>query len=100
MTKDPFGRLLAIGILSLLMSQVVINISMMMGILPITGMTLPFLSYGGSSLVMSCASLGLLVNVSERRPMSLAPQPFEHGEKIGRRPGIDPWIQQRKPNGQ
>jgi len=50
-------------------------------------------------MVVSCAGLGLLVNVGERRPLSLAPRPFEHGERLGKRPGIDPWIQQRKPNG-
>ncbi len=98
-TTDPFGRLLVVGVLSLLMAQLVINISMTMGLMPITGMTLPLVSYGGSSMVVSCAGLGLLVNVGERRPLSLAPRPFEHGERLGKRPGIDPWIQQRKPNG-
>jgi rod shape determining protein RodA len=54
---------------------------MTMGLTPITGMTLPLISYGGSSLVVNCAALGLLVNVGMRRPILLARRPFEHGEK-------------------
>jgi rod shape determining protein RodA len=49
------------------------------GLMPITGMTLPLVSYGGSSLVVNCLALGLLVNVGRRRPISLAPPPFEFG---------------------
>jgi cell division protein FtsW (lipid II flippase) len=79
-THDPFGRLLAVGVLALLFSQIVINVGMTMGLMPVTGMTLPLVSYGGSSLVMNCAALGLLVNVGQRRPILLAPKPFEHGE--------------------
>ncbi len=80
-TYDPFGRLLAVGVLALLLSQIFINVGMTMGLLPITGMTLPLVSYGGSSLVVNCAGLGLLVNVGQRRPILLAPHPFEHGYK-------------------
>jgi rod shape-determining protein RodA len=77
-TDDPFGRLLAVGVLALLFSQIVINVGMTMGLMPITGMTLPLVSYGGSSLVVNCMALGLLVNVGIRRPVLLAPKPFEH----------------------
>jgi cell division protein FtsW (lipid II flippase) len=80
-THDPFGRLLAVGTLMLLLSQLFINVGMTMGLMPITGMTLPLVSYGGSSLVVNCAALGLLVNVGMRRPISLAKRPFEHGPK-------------------
>jgi rod shape determining protein RodA len=80
-TVDPFGRMLAVGVLSLLGAQVFINIGMTMGLMPITGMTLPLISYGGSSLLINCGALGLLVNVGLRRPRSLAPRPFEHGER-------------------
>ena len=80
-TYDPFGRLLAIGVLAMLFSQVLINVGMTMGLTPITGMTLPLVSYGGSSLVVNCAALGLLVNVGQRRPILLARRPFEYGEK-------------------
>jgi cell division protein FtsW (lipid II flippase) len=80
-TYDPFGRLLAVGVLALLFSQIVINVGMTMGLMPITGMTLPLVSYGGSSLVVNCAALGLLVNVGQRRPILLSKRPFEHGDR-------------------
>jgi len=80
-TDDPFGRLLAIGILTVIAAQVFINVGMTMGLMPITGMTLPLVSYGGSSLVVSALALGLLVNVGQHRPRSLAPKPFEHGRR-------------------
>jgi len=80
-TYDPFGRLLAVGVMALLFSQLFINIGMTMGLMPITGMTLPLISYGGSSLVVNCLALGLLVNVGQRRPILLAKRPFEFGRK-------------------
>jgi cell division protein FtsW (lipid II flippase) len=86
-THDPFGRLLAVGVLGLLLSQLVVNVGMTMGLMPITGMTLPLISYGGSSLVVNCAALGLLVNVGQRRPILLSRRPFEHGRKRRKPPG-------------
>ncbi|MBS3733581.1 MAG: rod shape-determining protein RodA [Phycisphaerae bacterium] len=80
-TYDPFGRLLAVGVLGLLLAQIFINVGMTMGLMPITGMTLPFVSYGGSSLVINCVAMGLLVNVGLRRPILLGRHPFEHGQK-------------------
>ena len=80
-TYDPFARLLAVGVLALLFSQILINVGMTMGLTPITGMTLPLVSYGGSSLVVNCAALGLLVNVGQRRPILLGKRPFEFGER-------------------
>ncbi|MFW6133650.1 MAG: FtsW/RodA/SpoVE family cell cycle protein [Planctomycetota bacterium] len=80
-TYEPFGRLLAVGVLALLLAQIFINIGMTMGLMPITGMTLPFVSYGGSSLVINCAAMGLLVNVGLRRPILLHRRAFEHGRK-------------------
>lgn len=77
-TYEPFGRMLAVGVLGLLAAQIFINVGMTMGLLPITGMTLPLVSYGGSSLVVNGAALGLLVNVGQRRPMLLSRRPFEH----------------------
>jgi rod shape-determining protein RodA len=79
-TYDAFGRMLALGLVGLLAAQVFINVGMTMGLTPITGMTLPFISYGGSSLVVNCAAMGLLVNVGQRRPMLLSRRPFEHRE--------------------
>lgn len=63
-TREPFGRLLVVGLTSLLALQVFINIGMTIGLAPITGLTLPFISYGGSSMVASFAALGLIVNVA------------------------------------
>ena len=67
--KDRLGSLLAAGIATILASQVIINIAMATGILPATGLPLPFLSYGGSHLVMSFVSIGFLLNIRMRRFM-------------------------------
>ena len=80
-TRATVARLLAVGVLALLLSQLFINVGMAIGLMPITGMTLPLISYGGSSLVINCAALGMLVNVGQRRPISLGKRPFEYGEK-------------------
>lgn len=62
---DVFGRFMAIGIVSMLTIQTMINISVVIGLIPVTGITLPFLSYGGSSLVLTLASVGILLNISK-----------------------------------
>jgi cell division protein FtsW (lipid II flippase) len=80
-TPDPFGRLIAIGVAAMLAVQTIVNVGMTVGLMPITGITLPFLSYGGSSLVFSYAALGLLVNVSRRRPFLLTRRAFEFREE-------------------
>ncbi len=85
-TYDAFGRLLAVGVLALLLTQIFINVGMTMGLMPITGMTLPLVSYGGSSLVVNGAALGLLVNVGQRRPILLSRRPFEFGRKKDKPP--------------
>lgn len=79
-TYDPFGRLLVVGVLALLFSQIVINVGMTLGLTPVTGMTLPWISYGGTSLMVNCAALGLLVNVGQHRPILLGKRPFEHAD--------------------
>jgi len=61
---DPFGRFLAIGITSLIVSQALINVGMVVGLLPTTGLPLPFISFGGSSLVFSLIQIGVLLNIS------------------------------------
>ena len=85
-THDAFARLLAVGVLALLSSQILINVGMTVGLMPITGMTLPLVSYGGSSLVVNCAALGMLVNVGIRRPILLGRRPFEYGKKKDKPP--------------
>lgn len=69
---DPFGRLLAVGIVAMFVVEVIINMGMTVGLMPITGLTLPLVSYGGSSLLVTMIALGLLNNVGRRRPFSLA----------------------------
>jgi cell division protein FtsW len=62
--KDNFGALLALGITGLIGLQAFINLGVVTGLLPVTGVTLPFISYGGTSLVISLASMGVLLNLS------------------------------------
>jgi cell division protein FtsW (lipid II flippase) len=78
--KDPFGRLIAVGFAALVLTQSAINIGMTVGMLPITGMTLPFVSYGGSSLLTVFAMSGLVLNVGLRRPERLYRPSFEFRE--------------------
>ncbi|RMH29671.1 MAG: hypothetical protein D6693_01675 [Planctomycetota bacterium] len=75
--KDPFGRLVAVGLAAMVGSQAFINIAMTVGLAPITGMTLPFVSYGGSSLVAALIMTGLVVNIAMRRPAYLSRRSFE-----------------------
>ena len=62
--KDPFGKRLAAGITTLVCGQALINVAAVMGIAPLTGITLPFVSYGGSSLVVGLAAVGILLNIA------------------------------------
>lgn len=66
-SRDPFGRLIVVGLSSLILFQAMINIAMTIGLGPVVGIALPFLSYGGSSLLTSMLAAGLLLNVSVRR---------------------------------
>jgi rod shape determining protein RodA len=77
-TNDPFGRLVAVGVVVMIAAQALLNICMNIGLAPITGMPLPFVSAGGSSLWTNFLGLGLLVNVAQRRPLLIAVPPFEH----------------------
>jgi rod shape determining protein RodA len=65
--RDPFGTVLAVGITALLAWQVIINIGMTMGLMPVVGVPLPLISYGGSSTLTVAISIGLLMNISMRR---------------------------------
>ncbi|WP_276901233.1 rod shape-determining protein RodA [Dialister micraerophilus] len=64
---DSFGSLIACGIFSMWLFQVFINVGMTLGIMPVTGIPLPFMSYGGSALVMNLLCVGLLMNIYLRR---------------------------------
>ncbi|MBI2596989.1 rod shape-determining protein RodA [Candidatus Daviesbacteria bacterium] len=66
-TEDKFSYLIIIGVSSMLLFQVFVNIGMNIGILPITGITLPLISYGGSSLIVTFICLGLIASVTKNR---------------------------------
>jgi cell division protein FtsW (lipid II flippase) len=68
--------LLAVGLVTLLASQAVINTGMTVGLMPITGITLPLMSYGGSSLLSTSVALGWLINVGMRPVDTLVSDPF------------------------
>jgi len=62
--RDPFGKRLAAGITTLVCGQAVINIAAVLGVAPLTGIPLPFVSYGGSSLIVLLAAVGILLNIA------------------------------------
>jgi cell division protein FtsW len=64
--KDPFGKRLAAGIVGLVCGQAVINLAAVLGLAPLTGIPLPFISYGGSSLVVALLGVGILLNIAGR----------------------------------
>ncbi|HEX3807694.1 MAG TPA: putative lipid II flippase FtsW [Gaiellaceae bacterium] len=64
--KDPFGKRLAAGLTVLVCGQAAVNLLAVMGLAPLTGIPLPFLSYGGSSLVVLLAAVGILLNIAQR----------------------------------
>jgi len=72
MSKDLFGTLIAAGIAAMLMFQVFVNVGMTIGIMPITGVTLPLLSYGGSSVIATLLAVGLLQSIYVRARASAA----------------------------
>jgi len=69
--RDPFGKLICIGVLTLIAFSAVVNIGVSIGSLPTKGLPLPFISYGGSSLIFHMAALGLLLNVSKTEEVTL-----------------------------
>ena len=66
--KDNFGRLLATGITGVLALQSLINIAVVIGAFPVTGVTLPFISAGGTSLFVNLTAVGVLMNISKQKP--------------------------------
>ena len=71
---DPFARLLAVGIVAMIVVEVLVHVGMTLGLMPITGLTLPFVSYGGSSLLVNMMAVGLLNNIGRCRPFTVAPK--------------------------
>jgi rod shape determining protein RodA len=63
MSKNLFGTLIAAGVLAMLMFQIFVNVGMTIGIMPITGVPLPLVSYGGSSVIVTFIAVGLLESI-------------------------------------
>ncbi len=83
-SKDPLARLSCVGLAAMIVTPATINVGMCIGLMPVTGITLPFISYGGSSLMFSFAMVGLVMNFAGRRPQRLARPSFEfdHGDEM------------------
>ena len=65
--RDRFGYLLAAGLVAMLVFHVMVNIGMTIGIMPITGIPLPFMSYGGSAILTDYAAIGILLNIYSQK---------------------------------
>ncbi|WLV25649.1 FtsW/RodA/SpoVE family cell cycle protein [Aciduricibacillus chroicocephali] len=101
-SNDSFGSLLAIGITSMVAIQAFINLGAISGLLPITGVPLPFVSYGGSSLLVLLLSMGILNNIArsvrreEGKPMKLEIGEQHSAEKVLHNRGGKSWLKQEK----
>src|SRR5262249_36299541 len=73
---DSFSRLVAVGMVTLIAFQALINMGMSTGLLPVTGMTLPFVSYGGSSVLCNFAAIAVVISVAQHRPYILTRDPL------------------------
>ncbi|MGD9724062.1 MAG: FtsW/RodA/SpoVE family cell cycle protein [Pirellulales bacterium] len=81
-TREPYGRLVAIGVAALVGTEVLINTGMLVGLLPITGLALPLVSYGGSSLLANSLALGLVLNIGLRPGYEVTNEPFRFAERV------------------
>ena len=87
-TRDKFGRLIIIGIIGMLLFHVLENVAMTLGLMPITGIPLPFLSYGGSNMMTNMGGVGLVLNVTRNRSLNISvstPQTFYNPYRIHKR---------------
>jgi cell division protein FtsW len=73
--KDPFGKRLAAGLTVLVCGQAAVNVLAVMGAAPLTGIPLPFLSYGGSSVIVLLGAVGILLNIAQRGGAAAASVP-------------------------
>ena len=87
-TRDKFGRLIIIGVMGMLLFHVLENIAMTLGLMPITGIPLPFLSYGGSNMMTNMGGVGLVLNVTRNRSLNVivnTPQTFYNPYRVRKR---------------
>ena len=86
-TRDKFGRLIICGVMGMILFHVFENIAMTLGLMPITGIPLPFLSYGGSNMATNIGGIGLVLNVTRNRSLSdsiSTPQTFYNPYRVSR----------------
>jgi cell division protein FtsW len=86
--RDPFGKRLAAGLTTLVCGQALVNLAAVLGLAPLTGITLPFVSYGGSSLVVSLVSVGVLLNIAGHGGAASAQVPDRSGRNRGSRAAV------------
>ena len=87
-TRDKFGRLIIIGVMGMLLFHVLENIAMTLGLMPITGIPLPFLSYGGSNMMTNMGGVGLVLNATRNRSLNASistPQTFYNPYRVHKR---------------
>jgi cell division protein FtsW len=82
--RDPFGKRLAAGLVALVCGQAVINLAAVLGLAPLTGIPLPFISYGGSSLVVALLSVGILLNIAGSHAGERRAEVPDRGRRDGR----------------
>jgi cell division protein FtsW len=82
--KDPSGKRLAAGLTALVCGQAAINLAAVMGLAPLTGIPLPFVSYGGSSLIVALAAVGILLNIAVGHAGEARAQVPDRGRRNGR----------------
>jgi len=81
-TREPFGRLVALGVVAMLAAQTFSNLMVATRLMPVTGVPLPFISTGGSSIIASFMSAGLLLNIGQNRPLVMAKDAFEFDKNV------------------
>jgi cell division protein FtsW len=86
--KDPFGKRLAAGLTALVCCQAAINLAAVLGLAPLTGIPLPFVSYGGSSLVVALVCVGILLNIASNGHRATAEVPDRSRRNSGPRPAV------------
>ncbi len=88
--RDPFAKLVATGLTALICGQALVNLAAVLGLAPLTGIPLPFVSYGGSSLVVGLACVGILLNIAGSHGREATSRVPDRGRRDGRtRPAVD-----------
>jgi rod shape determining protein RodA len=92
-SRDSFGALLTVGMASLLFFQMIINVGMVTGLLPVVGIPLPFISYGGTSSLMTVACVAIILNVG-MRPYKFVGVPLEQNPEIWEKPPVTNLVEE------